>query len=132
MKNPTTVIAAFAPEIEHELTLDAVLLLEAIGCKYLTGGSPGIRDAILCYLAIAEYPALKKARHLGKVDELVAKWADGRRPAEIIALQPILTAAIKAAFDPADDGAAADGSDDEDPLEMLAKKAPAAADGGSE
>ena len=33
-------VRRYYAELEHELTLDAVLLLEAIGCRYLTGGAP--------------------------------------------------------------------------------------------
>jgi hypothetical protein len=130
MKNPTAVIAAFAPQVPRELTLQAVLLLEAVGCRYLTGGVPGIRDAILCWLAITDFQGLAAARAKGEVDALVQDWSAGRRPAEIIALQPAITATIQAAFAPADTGAGDDG-DDDDPLARLQKKATAAADGGS-
>lgn len=130
MHTPTAVRQAFAPEIPHELTLHAVLLLEAAGCRYLTGGVPGTRDAILCWLAITDFESLSKAHRLGKVDDLLHAWSAGRKPAEVIALQPVLTAVIKAAFAPAGD-ADGGGDDDDDPLSMLQKKAPAAAaDGG--
>lgn len=125
--NPSIVRGAFAPEIEHELTLEAALVLESIGCAYLTGGQPKLRDAVLCWLALTDLPALKKARRASTVDDLVEHWAQARKPAELLELQPAMTKAVAAAFAPAAD------PDDpgDDPLDSLAKKKPAAAGGGS-
>ena len=43
-KTPSVVLAAFAPETEYTLTLDGWILLEALGCAYVTGGKPGMRN----------------------------------------------------------------------------------------
>lgn len=128
MRTPSAVRSAFAPEMEHELTLEAVLVLEAMGCRYLTGGNPGMRDAILCYLAITDLDGLKEARRKGIVDEALAAWSQGRRPAEVLELQPLITDAVTAAFAPAAGSAAAE--EDLEPLDRLQKKTPAAAAGG--
>ena len=125
--NPSIVRGAFAPEIEHELTMEAVLVLESIGCRYLTGGHAGLRDAVLVWLAMTDLEALKKARRLGTLDATVEKWAEGRKPADLVALQPTIQAAVEAAFAPAADP---DAPESDDPLDALAKKKPAAAAGG--
>ena len=125
--NPSIVRGAFAPEIEHELTLEAALVLESIGCAYLTGGQPKLRDAVLCWLALTDLPALKKARRAGAVEDLVERWAQARKPAELLELQPAMSAAVAAAFAPAADP---DAPESDDPLDALAKKKPAAAAGG--
>lgn len=128
MKTPRIVRQAFAPECEHELTMEAVLVLESIGCAYLTGGTPGMKDAVLVWLALTDLPALKAARRQRTVDELVEDWAADKRPAELLALQPHIRAAIEAAFAPAADPDAP--ADADDPLANVAPKKSPAADGG--
>lgn len=129
---PSTVRDAFAPAHQHQLTLEATLVLEAIGCRYLTGGTPGLRDAVLVWLAMTGLPALKAARSAGKVEEHLEAWAKGRRPAELLAMQAQITSAVEAAFAPAaagEDDSPADPAGD-DPLDQLPKKGAQAAAGG--
>lgn len=120
---PTIVREAFAPVLEHQLDLAAVLVLEAVGCRYLTGGVPGLRDAVLVWLAMTDLPALKQARSGGRLDDHLEAWAAGRRPADLLGLQESITAAVTAAFAPAGEAS----PDEADPLE---KKGQAVAAGG--
>lgn len=120
---PSIVRDAFAPDHPHDLSLEAAIVLESVGCRYLTGGTPGLRDAVIVWLAITDLDSLKQARREAKVEELVEGWSKGRRPAELLALQQPIAKAVEAAFAPA---AGIDG--EESPLE---KKDPPAVAGGS-
>lgn len=122
MKNPTIVTAAFVPDTPRELTLEAALVLEACGCQYLTGGTPGLRDAVLVWLALTDLPGLKRARAEGGLDLYVETWASDKRPGDLLALQTEIAAAVEAAFAPSAGGATAT-----DPLEK--KGVPPAAGG---
>lgn len=122
---PTIVQQAFAPDHEHELTLEATLVLEAINCHYLTGGTPGLRDAALVWLAMTALPDLKEAHRKGAVDACVEAWAADKRPADLLALQDAIASAVQAAFAPAGEESADDSASD-----FLEKKeAPDAAGG---
>lgn len=124
MENPKIVREAFVPGHAHELSLGAVLVLETLGCAYLTGGRPGLRDAVLVWLAMTDLSALRQARAEGKVDDLVEGWAADKRPADLLALQGEIAAAVEAAFAPANPGGGSG-----DPLEK--KDGPAAAGGSA-
>lgn len=121
MENPTIVREAFVPTTAHCLDVESILILESLGCRYLTGGQPGLKDAVLCWLALTDLDSLKKARATGTADQLVEDWGRGKSPAELLALQPQIAAAIEAAFAPVA-STGADGPDGEDPLATLQKK----------
>ena len=132
MKTPSVVIAAFAPETEYDLDVEAVLVLEALDCAYITGSRrPGVRDAMLSLVAMTDLPALKDARRRGTVDELLASVGRGRPPRELMERLPAIAAAIAAATGPAPETPETDGTDaDDDPLAALEKKTAPAPAGG--
>jgi hypothetical protein len=132
MNTPSVVLAAFAPETEYDLDVEAVLVLEALDCAYITGSRrPGVRDAMLSLLAMTDLAALKDARRRGTVEELIAAAGRGRPPRELMARLPAIAAAIAAATGPAPETPAADAQDDaEDPLAALEKKTAPAPAGG--
>ena len=125
MNTPTTVLAAFAPETEMDLTLEGVLVLESIGCAYINGGTPSLRDAVLVYLSMIDLPAVKAARRTRTVDDLIESWAAGFRPADLIELQPSILQSVAAAFAPIQGSAEADTESD-----TIEKKSNQAAAGG--
>lgn len=127
MENPTIVREAFVPSTAHSLDVESILILESLGCRYLTGGQPGLKDAVLCWLALTDLEALKKARATGTAETLVEAWGRGKSPAELLALQPQIEAAVKAAFAPV--SPAGDEDPGDDPLGQLQKKAPESAGG---
>lgn len=118
-RTPSIVLDAFAPQAALVLTLDAWLLLEALGSPYIIGGTITMRDTVLFYLALADADGLFAARAGGSLDELVHTWAKGRTPQEVLALRPQLAAALAAALAPA----SGSGADD-------AKKKPSTATAG--
>lgn len=121
---PSTVREAFVPDQPHELSLRAILVLETLDCAYLTGGRPTLRDAVLVWLAMTDLDALQHARAEGEVDAHVEAWGADKRPADLLALQPAIAAAVKASFAP---GGEAEPDGESDPLGK--KDAPAAAGG---
>lgn len=126
---PSIVLAAFAPETELELTLEATLILEALDCGFITGShTPGIRDALLALLAMTDLPALKAARKRGTIDELLETAGRSRKPSALLAMVPAIAEAVRLATDPA---AAAEPLDDDDNsfISVEKKSAPAAAGG---
>jgi len=118
-RTPSVVVAAFAPETEYTLTLDGWILLEALGCAYVSGGRPGMRDSILAILVMTDEDAVFEARKKGKIDQLIRGVTKDKRPADIMAQVDKIRAAFDAALDPMDDGANRE------------KKSSAESDGGS-
>jgi hypothetical protein len=119
--NPSVVLRAFAPETEFTLTLDGALLLEALGCAFITGGTPGIRDAVMAVLVMTDEEAVFEARRKGRFEELMRATTKDRRPADILGLADKIAAALQDAIHPAATGA--------DPADE--KKSAAAPAGGS-
>ena len=103
--NPSAVLRAFAPETELVLTLDGYILLEAMESPLTTGQKPRIYDLVLAALVMTDESAVLAARRAGKVEDLIRANTAGKRPADIVALTPLITAAIAAAFDPVHTGA---------------------------
>ena len=103
VNTPSAVLNAFSPGHPLELTLEGLLVLESIGTSYLTGGKTGFRDAALVWLAMTDLPGLKAARRAGTVEEMLEAWGSSRRPADFLAMEPIIARAIAAAFAPAAD-----------------------------
>ena len=116
-KNPSVVLRAFAPDTEYVCSLDAWIVLEALGSAFTTGERPGMRDVVIAALVFTDIDAVFAARKTGKLDELVAKATAGKRPADALPLTDKIGEAIKAAFDPSDSGA--------DPEEKKSSAAPA-------
>jgi len=106
---PTTVLDAFAPETEYVLSVDGVMLLEEFESPFITGERcPGMRDILLAILVLTDEDAVLDAKRKGKVDDLIRGISKGRRPAEVLAQGPKITAAMNAALAPLDSGADAD------------------------
>ena len=116
-KNPSVVLRAFAPETEYTCSLDAWILLEALGSPFAAGGNPGLGDLVTAALVMTDTDAVIAARKSGRFAELLANATKGRRPADVLPLTEKLGMAIKAAFDPVDSGA--------DPAEKKSSAAPA-------
>lgn len=104
-RNPSVVLRAFAPETEFECSLDAWLLLEAMGSPLCQGETPGMRDLLLAALVFTDISAVRAARKTGKLEDLLAQATAGKRPADIADLPAKVTAAIRAGFEPLDSGA---------------------------
>ena len=104
-RNPSVVLRAFAADTELVCSLDAWILLEAIGSPFTTAGHPGLGDLVIAALVMADPDAALAARRAGKFDDLVRKATAGKRPADVLALSDKIAAAITAAFDPSDSGA---------------------------
>lgn len=104
--NPSAVLRAFAPEAGFTLTLDGFLLLEALGSAFATGTHPKLYDVVIAAIVMTDEDAVLAARRKGTLDDLVKAFTANRRPADIVALTPRISAAITAAFDPVFTGAA--------------------------
>jgi hypothetical protein len=102
--NPSVVLRAFAPETHFTLTLDGWILLEALESPFVTGQSPGLRDLVIAVLVMTDTAAVADARKNRGFDKLVADATFGKSPGDVMSLVPRITAAIQAAFDPADTG----------------------------
>lgn len=107
LATPSVVLRAFAPETEFSLSLDGWILLEALGNKFVTGGSPGFRDVVVAALVMSDEDAVFAARRKGNLDALIAEATKGRRPSHAIAMLPKVRAAFDDSLAPADTGAAA-------------------------
>jgi hypothetical protein len=101
MSNPSAVLAAFAPEEDLVLTIEAILVLESLRCALMVGGEAGFRDLLMVYVAMTNLELLKKARRAGKVEEFLEEVGKGEKPSEFIAKKDAILAAIKSACTPA-------------------------------
>lgn len=101
---PSIVLRAFAPDTEFVLTLDGYLLLEALGCAFLRGQFPGMRDIMLAALVMTDCPAVQKAHRQKRVDALLGEAYAGKKPGDILALADAVRTALEDALAPTDDG----------------------------
>jgi len=122
-KNPSVVLAAFAEETEYVLDLDGAILLESLGCAFITGGgSPGLRDTLMAMLVMTDIDAVRKAmRTPGGLQKLLDAASKGRRLAHIMGQADKIAAALEASLAPVMSGATS----------ATEKKSSAAPDGGS-
>jgi hypothetical protein len=116
---PSIVQQAFLPETEYVLTLDGALILEALGCRYLTGGQPGLRDIILSILVMTDEDAVILAHRKGQVDKLIQSVTAAHSLGEVLRLGDKVGEALQAALNPTESG-----------VENDEKKSYAAPDGG--
>jgi hypothetical protein len=104
---PSVVLRAFAPETNYTLTLDGYILLEALGCGLMKGTGATMRDMILAILVMTDEEAVMAARKSGRIEALISKFTEGKRPGEIRHLIEKANQAFEEATAPSDTGGAA-------------------------
>jgi hypothetical protein len=117
---PSVVLRAFAEDTEYVLDLDGAILLEALDCSFIAGGTPGLRDTLLACLVMTDAAAVRAAHRTGTLDKLLSQASAGKRLADIMGRAEKIAAALEASIAPTDSGC--------DPTEKKLSAAPA---GGS-